>query len=213
MKGYFMLLGGLLTGVMGWAQESIVEIPKDLRQETLLVLYYPEASLDWERSGDLDEGYFRRQQRIWNRQVPKLNRQLEQELVAYPFAYALIDSQDLDSMRMLGHRYLLEPSFAFTLSYEKFQAGEAVLDRELIPLYTGPIGIQKTYDPVGQGEVSAPIVQEETRLYYWRILDLDSGDRYYFPENHDEWVAERPGLHGSLPFVLPYLIEDILASM
>ena len=105
MKGYFLLLCSLLGGLTAWSQDNRVEIPKDLSQETLLVLYYPKASLDWEKSGESDEGYFRRQQRIWNRQVPKLNRLLEQELMAYPFAYALIDSQSLDSMKLLGHRY------------------------------------------------------------------------------------------------------------
>ena len=211
MKKCLLLWTSLTLGfaLPAWGQERHYDLPADLSASTLLLRAYPRVRLDWPRRGLEDERYFRRQQRRWNQQVDSLNDTLRRALAVYPYPYLLADSAAFDSARETGARYVLESAFVFQLRYETFLAGEAVLDGELVPYYTGPVSRQKSYDPKEEGEVTAPGGYVENRLYYWRIRDLDSGDEYYFEENHSDAVQEAAGLYGSLPYVLPGLVKEV----
>lgn len=205
-----MLLFTLTMGLgMIQAQERFYHLPDDLDSSLLLLRRYPVVDTNWGRQGREDERFFRRQQRRWNRQVATLNDTLARALLAYPYPTLLADSAAFDSARAAGAHYLLESTFAFGLRHETFWAGEAVLDGELVPYYRGPVKQQTSYDPLGQGEVTAPSGYTPTRLYYWRIRDLETGDEYYFETNQDQAISEKAGLYGSLPFALPGLIEEI----
>lgn len=202
----FFLFGLVtMTTLLSVAQERYYSPPSDLSEHTIMIREYSTVWTDWEAKGLEDERFFRKQQRRWNRQVPGLNQALRDTLQAMPGNFLLVDSAAFGSAIEAGVHYVLESSFQFGLRYDTFLKGEATLDGELVPYYTGPVGQETRYAPDGQ--VTLPTVDAKNRLYYWRIRDLRTGDEYYLQENFNEKIDEDLGFYGSLPLALADLLH------